>query len=368
MTRRILLVGCDIPGWGGAATWQYQLLERMQQDGAEVTSVSLMQEMEEAFFRYSRGDDFANPRALANVHVCRLEGDFWRRHERLVALVESLAPDLVVCFGVIATVLVRLAAPRVPVVFMTIGSYEVQRLIECGAVKDFMHFERLASRGVDFHVHRTSREREAVEVADLIVVHSPVVRFAFAHAYPLSVGKTFANLVSVADLIYPEAARFADLRRPFQERDIDAIFIASGWGRQIKNFPLVGKIAARNRGLNIHIVGECDLRLSSCTHHGAITRREDLYRLLGRSRTIVCPSLLDAAPGVLFEASGMGCNVIASRNCGNWDLCHAELAATTCSPAEFDRTIRASLAGAYPDHRERFRGGYRELADVLSVV
>jgi glycosyltransferase involved in cell wall biosynthesis len=368
MTRRILLVGCDIPGWGGAATWQYQVLERMQQDGADVASVSLMHQVEEVFFRYSRGNDFANPRALDNVYVCRVDEDLWRRHDGLVALIESLAPDLVVCFGVIATVLARLAAPRVPVVFMTIGAYEVQRLIESGAVKDFMHFERLASRGVQFHVHRTSREREAVEVADLIVVHSPVVRFAFAHAYPSSVGKTLANLVSVADFIYSEAGRFDALRRPFQERDIDAIFIASGWSRQIKNYPLVEKLAARLRGLSIHIVGECDRHLSSCTHHGLVARRDELYALLGRSRTIVCPSLLDAAPGVLFEASSMGCNVIASPNCGNWDLCHAELAATSCSPTEFERTIRASLAGAYPDNRERFRGGYRELTDVVSLV
>jgi len=50
-----------------------------------------------------------------------------------------------------------------------------------------------------------------------------------------------------------------------------------------------------------------------------------VFRLMGNAKTIVSTSRYDAAPGILFEGSVMGCNLVASRNCGNWKICHTEL-------------------------------------------
>ncbi|MBI3758860.1 MAG: hypothetical protein HY269_03800, partial [Deltaproteobacteria bacterium] len=55
MSKRILLAGCDIPGWGGAATCQYQLTERMQRDGFDVVSVNLINQIDQVFYRYVWG-------------------------------------------------------------------------------------------------------------------------------------------------------------------------------------------------------------------------------------------------------------------------------------------------------------------------
>ena len=33
---------------------------------------------------------------------------------------------------------------------------------------------------------------------------------------------------------------------------------------------------------------------------------------------------IDAAPGILFEGAVMGCNLVASKNCGNWEVCHPD--------------------------------------------
>jgi hypothetical protein len=59
----------------------------------------------------------------------------------------------------------------------------------------------------------------------------------------------------------------------------------------------------------------------------------------------------------------MGCNVVASPNCGNWELCHEQLLAD--SPAAFAGAIRRAVTTPYADNRERFRGGYAELVDTL---
>jgi glycosyltransferase involved in cell wall biosynthesis len=338
----------------------------MQGDGLDVAYVNLVSKADEVFLRYVFGDNFGNPRSLENVHTCVLDNPLWRSHPGLADLIGALAPDFLFGFGFTAGHLLKLAAPGKPLAFMTSGSRQVQHLIDTGAIRDFMAFEWSVKRGIVFPV-QNAQERWAVEACDLIIVNSPFVRFAFDHFFSAYAGKVYSNIISVADLIYPEAEQFKDLKRPFAHRDIDVIFIASSWNRPEKNYRLVRKIVSHCEGLNIHIVGEVQRPRLSAQHHGVITRREDLYELLGRTKTIVCPSLADAAPGVLFEASAMGCNVIASPNCGNWQLCNEQLLADRCSRDVFVSRIKRSLTGPYKDNQENFRGGYADLVDTLSV-
>ena len=304
--------------------------------------------------------------ALENVHTCILHEPLWRPQDALTHLIGSLRPDLLFGFGFIAARLMKLAAPGKPLVFMTSGCSQTKRLLEAGAIRDFLAFRRNVERGVVFPV-RDDQERRAVASCDLIVIHSPLVRFAFEHFFPSHVGKIYSNLISVADCVYPEAEPFAALKKPFADRDIDVIFVSSSWNRPEKNYALVRKLVSRCSGLNIHIVGDVHRRCSPARHHGVVARREDLYGLLGRSKAIVSPSLIDPAPGILFEASAMGCNVIASPNCGNWQLCNEQLLADRCSPEAFSSKIKLSLTEPYTDNQEHFRGGYEDLVGTLSV-
>jgi glycosyltransferase involved in cell wall biosynthesis len=367
MSKRILLGCYEVPSWGGASTVFYLLFERMQRDGMDVAYLNLVSKADESFLRQVFGEQFGNPRSLDQVHTSILDEPLWRAHERLADLISRIEPDLLFGFGFIAARLLELAAPRIPVVFMTAGSRELRELVENGAVKDFMSFQRAVERGISFPVHPANRERQAVEASELVIVHSPLVRFAFEHFFPQYAGKIYSNAVSVADFIYPEAERFAHLRKPFEQRDIDVLFVASKWTRPEKNYALAKKIVSRCRGLSVHVVGEVDRPCPPARHHGVIARREDLYEILGRSKTLVCPSVADAAPGVLFEASGMDCNVVASRNCGNWQLCNERLLAERCSVEEFVSKIKHSLSGPHRDNQEQFRGGYADLVETLAV-
>jgi hypothetical protein len=110
--------------------------------------------------------------------------------------------------------------------------------------------------------------------------------------------------------------------------------------------------------------------LPSAIHHELIAGREDLFRLMGRAKTVVCPSLCDAAPGILFEGSALGCNIVTSRNTGNWRLCHDELLAEPYTASEFVSKIGRSLSKKFEDHMDYFlqANSYQKLIDVLSVV
>lgn len=367
MGKRILLGCFDVPGWGGASTVLYLLFERMQRDGMDVAYVNLVSKSEEGFLRDHFGHQFGNPRCLENVHTCIVDEPLWRSHVFLEHLIRSVAPDLLFGLGFIAARLMELAGPHLPVVFMTAGSRQVKHLVETGAIRDFMAFKKGVERGMAFPMPQNHPERLAVEACDLIIIHSPLVRFAFDHFFPGQAGKIYTNIISVADFIYPEAEQFKHFRKSWAERDIDIIFVASSWSRPEKNYPLVRKIVSRCDGLSIHVVGQVDRSCSPARHHGVVNHGKALYELLGRSKTLVCPSLVDPAPGVLFEASAMDCNVIASQNCGNWQLCHEQLLADRCSPRAFLSRVDLSLKALYKDNPQSYRGGYEDLVDVLSV-
>jgi glycosyltransferase involved in cell wall biosynthesis len=170
-----------------------------------------------------------------------------------------------------------------------------------------------------------------------------------------------------AEWVAHDAAEYSSLALPFAERDIDVLFVASTWMRKEKNFGLVADIAERVPGFSVHVVGEFPESIPSVTHHGFVGTRADLFRIMGRARTVVCPSSFDAAPGILFEASVMGCNVVASKNCGNWELCNEQLLVTEYTADAFAESIRRAHSAKFADHMTRFlnRSSYRTLKDVL---
>jgi glycosyltransferase involved in cell wall biosynthesis len=360
------LLGCyEVPGWGGAATVSYALFRRMQAEGFDVSYVNLVEAHDVAMLAERFGPQAGNPDALPNVATLTLAPPLWRAHAELAALIEAQRPDLLVARGYIGALLMKEAAPHVPLVFLTSGCAQIKRLLRAGVIEDFVDFERLLARGVQFHPPTGDREQRAVAGSDLIIVHSPLVRTAFEHFFPSSMGTVYANTISVADDVAHHTAPFRRLARRFAERDIDVLFVASNWRRTEKNYPLLRRIAAACRDLRVHVVGDLAPDDLAVERHGVIAARGALLGLMGRAKVVVSPSSWDPAPGVLFEAAAMGCNVVASRNCGNWALCNEALLAT--SAGEFTACVRRGLAAPLPQYGERFAGGYADLIETLQA-
>lgn len=363
-----LLLGCyEVPFWGGAATVHYGLFARLQRAGHAARYVNLVAAAAAPGLAAALGPAFDNPERLAGVATCHLPEPFWRPHDELAALIAAVRPDLLVARGFIAAWLMRAAAPRTPLVFLTAGCRALKTLLERGLVDDFADFADLAARGVHFPLPARNREAEAIAGSDLVVLHSPHVRRAFEHFYPSQMGRAYERLIFVADDCWAAAQPFAGLARPFAERDIDVLFVASDWRRHEKNYPLVARLADACGDLRLHLVGAAapaDGR--RLTRHGLVADRAALFALYGRARAVVCPSRFDAAPGVLFEAAAMGCNVVATPNCGNWQLCHATLLAPT--DGGLAARVRAAVAAPRPDNRHHFLGGHADLLDTLLAL
>ena len=359
MTR--IAFGCfEVPGWGGLTTATYRLFETMLADGLDVHYVNLILEEELPRFQRILGPGCENPRELPNVHSCYLRAALHEPHPEIASLIDAVSPDTLVGVGSIASFLMKRSSPEQELVFLTSGCMQVNRVVplteQIGAMK-----------GSARPATPDWKELEAVGMADLVLTHSPVVQDLFRRFYPDQARKIHPTVFWFAEWVAQDAAEYSAMALPFEERDIDALFIASSWTRGEKNSGMLADIAKRVAGFSVHVVGEFPEPIPSVTHHGFAGTRADLFRIMGRARTVVCPSSFDAAPGILFEASVMGCNVVTSKNCGNWELCNEQLLVSDYTADAFADAIRRARTAKFADHMTRFLepSSYEALKDVL---
>lgn len=371
-STKSILIGCyEIPGFGGASTATYKLFEMMQADGVEVRLFNLIHPQDVPFFRYAYGEDYGNPRRLAQVANCLLDHPPSPGDAALAKMIREAGPGLMLGVGYIAARLMKNAAPEIPLAFLTTGSFQAEQLIARGTAKDAASLLRFLQRAVNVRQRFQERQMtEIIEKADLILTHSPLTKSLFECFFPYHTEKFYEHIVWFAEWIYEDARQYAHLQLPFPERNIDLLFLASSWKRPEKNFAFVEKIVKQFKHCSIHLAGEYTRRLPNAVFHGLVADRDELFRLMGRSKTVVCPSLIDAAPGILFEASAMGCNIVTSRNCGNWQLCHPQLLVHPFTARNFIEKTALSLERKFEDNIAYFlaKNTYRDLVETLLVL
>jgi len=365
-----ILIGCyEIPGFGGANTASYKLFERMQRDGMDVCYINIIEEQDVDYFKYVFGKNYGNPESLPNVYNCILKQRLYGPHSELEEIILKLDPDVLIGKGFIAAFLMKKAAHSRKMIFITSSCTQVRQYIIQGKMKSAVDLHRFSLRKSNRLKILVEKERETVKLSDLVITHSDMAKYFFERFFPSYAGKIYSKAIWAAEWIYDEALNYSGSRKSFQERDIDILFIASAWSRPEKNYDLVKKITSKCKDLKIHIIGETEEKMKGIVYHGTIIKREELYSFLGRTKTVVCPSLRDSAPGILFEASAMGCNIIASKNCGNWRLCNQDLLVEPFHLTGFLKNIHLSLLKEYPDNKDYFlnSNSYQDLIDTIKI-
>ncbi len=368
MSPRHLLGSFEVPGLGGSSTASFDLFKRMLNEGHDVHYVNLIDE-DPAFLRYTFGPGAGNPDGLPNVHKCWIAGPLDAALPEVEILVRTIDPDVVVGFGYIAALLLKRAAPARRTILVTGTCRQAQDYVTSGRARDAIGLARILAVPGGAPRLVNAAERQAVEQCDLVVTHSSLVLEFVNRFFAAFAGKVYPNVIWFAEWICDGARPWRDRGHPFEDRDIDVLFVASSWERREKNYPMVAAIAKELRDATVHVVGDVPRELPSVTHHGFLADRGALFELLGRARCVVCPSHIDAAPGVLFEASAMGCNVVASRNCGNWELCHSDLLADPVRLDRFAECSRRALRKKYVDNLEVFlaRASYADFVRTLEA-
>ncbi len=367
LNKRYLIGGYFVRGFGGASAAPYALFEKMQDDNVNVAYLDIY----ESFDREYYNDILAgNQSRRSDAFGCCMEGPIFLDHPELAECIREIAPEVMIGVGYISAFVMKKAVPEIPLLFLTSGCSQVKSYLADAETPDAIAVREMLLRGGKKSAYHHRREAEAADFADIIITHADIIREFYQLFYPEAAAKLRPEIVWFADWICREALIYQSLKKPFDQRDINMLFIANNWERGEKNYPLVKEIAAASEDFSMHVVGGVPEVIPGVTHHGTISERRQIFSLLGAAKTVVCPSKFDAAPGILFEAAMMDCNLVASKNCGNWKICHKDLLADPPSLKNYLEKIRLANTRKFPDNSDYFLAGnaYETFLSILKTV
>ena len=366
---RLLFASSEVAGAGGSATAAFDLFRIALGAGYDAHFVTLLDDGDAAWSERVFGSQPANPGNVPNVYTVPVPLSLRAESPALERFIADFAPDVMCGFGHIASHRIKMAAPGIPTAFVTGSCRQAQDYVTSGIVRDAMELQqRLDDRTlIPRPVHR--HEVATVNICDLVITHSQQTLDFMGAFYPGDTGKIWPTVISFADWIGERARTTANAAREFADRDIDVLFVASHWNRAEKNYRMVDYLSRTLPGSKIHVVGDVPFAVPDVTHHGFIANRDVLFALMGRSRCVACPSLIDAAPGILYEAIALGANVVTTPNCGNAHLCAPDLLSESLDLIPFANRVRLATNRSYarPSGPVTWRA-FRELMSILDAL
>tara|TARA_B100000902_G_scaffold399844_1_gene472953 strand:- start:1846 stop:2988 length:1143 start_codon:yes stop_codon:yes gene_type:complete len=115
----------------------------------------------------------------------------------------------------------------------------------------------------------------------------------------------------------------------FMSREYDLIFVCSNFGRKIKNSLFVKELLLDERlsDINKIIIGDGDLFNNLNIKNLTILKQQSnsiVLDYMKNSKLLILPSLFDSSPNTVYEALEYGCNVIISKNVGNYNIFNSD--------------------------------------------
>lgn len=349
MKPKLLLVCNQVPNYGGANTTFYVLFETLQKLGLDVHYLNIIEHDRLKFYQETFGNGLGNPERLPNVHNFLLYNEY--SLSNLKELVDLVKPNLIICKNFLAPYLLKSQVPDVETWYLPSSCSQIRNGIYEGIIRSEVEaLEKSKSNGNSIP-KSWPPEIRAVESADKIICHTKTTWFWFNHFYPEHKHKISGYILWSAPLVHQKL--YKQKANGFENRPIDILFVANRWSRAEKNYEMVKQIIKTCKGLNLHVVGECGEEVEGAVYHEFLIH-DEVIGLMKNTKTVISTSIYDPAPNVLFEASLMGCNVIASKNCGNWELCHPKLLVEPYCLDNYMEKISISLKRKFEDNLEYF--------------
>ena len=348
-----IVMGCfEVPGFGGAATLNHELFAQLQERGEDISWINLIPADRTEVFVRKFGSALGNPESRPRVHNIFLRHPPFGPQPDLAELICREKPDVLVGCHFIAAKLFHQEGEGCPLVFITAGFRWIQEVVPHRFRCATEALEHLRLHGPTGLPPVPPAQDQAFRGANVCLVQAPVIKELYTHFYPQVETKIAPQIKWEGGPKLKRARHFENYVQEWGKRDIDLLFVASDWSRKIKNYGLALEILARFPDRHCAVVGDLPDELGPVAkwtqHLGFVNSRDEIHKILGRSKVVVSPSSWDTAPGILYEATGMGCNIVCSQNCGNWEMCPESFLARDYTAEGFQAGIARALEGHVP--------------------
>lgn len=365
ISRRILIASSVVPGFSSAASAAYLFFQRLQQDGHSVHLWHLIAPAEEGYYQYLFGDSFGNPGQLANVQNVSPD------KPSLKPAIQNLKPDIVIAFSSEAVIAISQAAPDIPQLYLLDGLGQIKQQIRNSYIKDLLAFQRKPRKKNKQLKVYDHLEKKALIRCDMAIPNSELLKTYLPAYFPTLVSQIYREAIGWGHFFYRAAEQYKDYRKPFAERSIDLLFVGCDWNTSEKNYAFAMRIARGFRKQTVHLIGNVSPTLEKqyVHYHGVVESRDLFFKILGNSKTVVFPASFATAPGSLYEAIAMGCNIVTSKNCASWTLCNEALLVDPFSLRQFREKIDLSLQRAFPANfdLQQQDDSYKKLREIISL-
>ena len=135
----------------------------------------------------------------------------------------------------------------------------------------------------------------------------------------------------------------------FLSREYDIIFVCSSFGRKIKNSLFAKEFLSDQRFSNLKkiVLGNGDLFNDPNIKNITILKQQPnsiVLDYMRNSKLLILTSLFDSSPNTVYEALDSGCNIIISKNVGNYQIFNPD---SVCEDIyDKDDTLKYKIRGS----------------------
>lgn len=345
--KKIIFARNSFPYKGGSSTILYMLFESIQRYLPNAEFWNFITKSDKDIGDKYYGPFWFNPKGLANVKTF-----FINENRTIKASLKKLDPQVILSKSRLSTRLLKQLYPKVNLWHLTSTCGVIKNAIindQCYSMQDAIS----QLRDNKFSRAYNSEEHTAIRYADKILFHTEMMKLWYYNLYPEFIEKMERMIFWDYPIVRRHIRENDDLSDRWKKRPIDLLFIASNWNRPEKNFPFLKELCKHFRQKKIVVIGFLPSQLS----HGVICYNamsySDVVQTMRNTKVVVVPSRYDEAPNIVFEGALGGCNIVCSRNCGNYRLVPKELLAEF-KLSDFVTKIRNALKQKYKLNQKYF--------------
>lgn len=306
----IIISSTQYPGMGGAATNAYNIIKKLRCDGFRVLGIFINNEEVDV-----------DPDRIGDV-VNILNKQFQTDYVKKLNNYKIKDDVLILAKNYRAPYLFRDIYPNSKIVYMVAGVVSYSLYIRSNNIVPFTDFYQKCNdyRKLLMNQNKNNsqliQENRTIKACDYVMTNSSLTYETYS--------KHFSDK-NILDVMNTSILNFHS-NNLVEKKTNDLLYVVSSHRRVIKNsdfiFELFRHPALKN--FNKIIVGKYHedfnkFGIENCNYYGFIDNKYVL-KLMKQSKLLVIPSFNDSSPNVLYEALFNNCQILISKNIGNWEL------------------------------------------------